>query len=100
MSARPAEIPEALSHYLAVGCWSGGARGSEESFQIWQLSGAVLRGRLDGLRAAWLDCGAALKRTHPAATFAEEMLAGRLHPIDTESWPSQFGATRCRAHPV
>jgi hypothetical protein len=94
------EIPEALSHYLLVGCWAGGARGSEERFQVWQLAGAVFHGRFDGLRAAWQDCGAALKRTHPAPTYAEEMLAGRLDLIDTESWPAQFGRMGCRLHPV
>jgi hypothetical protein len=91
------QIPRALSHFLICGCWSGeGSR--DERFAVHQLAGFVSRNDLAGLRRAWQDLGPMVKAEHPDETFAEAMLAGRLHVIDTESWPPQFGATRCPAH--
>jgi hypothetical protein len=93
-------LPPSLQHYLASGCWAAPAASREESLELFLLSGAVLRGDLAGLRRAWADCGPRVKATHPAPTFAEEMLAGRLHPFDTATWPQHFGRVQCRAHPV
>jgi hypothetical protein len=95
----PPQIPPVLKHYLCVGCWSGeGSR--DERFAVHKLAGAVLRGQVEGLRRAWADVGPFLKAAHSAPTFCEEMLAGRLHRINTETWPKHFGRTRCPEHPV
>jgi hypothetical protein len=95
------EFSLALAHYAESGCWAAATSSSaEEKFQIFLLAAAVLRGHLDGLRAVWRDLGQFVKATHPAPTFAEEMLAGRLHPFDTATWPKPFGRTRCAQHPA
>jgi hypothetical protein len=91
-------IPPVLAHYLATGCWAAPTSTPEERFELFMLSGAVFRGHLAGLRAIWQAHGVALRTAHRGPIFAEEMLAGRLHRIDTQSWPKHFGRTRCLEH--
>jgi hypothetical protein len=91
------ELTEVMEHYLAVGCWE--AVGTpEETLDVFMLSASVLRGRQDALRRMWAVLGPQMKALHPGKTFAEEMLAGRLHPIDTDRWPPPFGRCGCREH--
>jgi len=92
------DLGDDLRHYLERGCWAESSPTRSEALELHLLAGFVLRGNVDGLRALWTEHGPAVKARHPATTFCEEMLAGRLHPIDTESWPPQFGVTRCPDH--
>lgn len=71
MTARDDGVPPALAHYLLVGCYSGGPR---PDLDVHLLAGFVMRGDLTGLRGAWGDVGAVVKRGHRGETFAERVL--------------------------
>jgi hypothetical protein len=89
--AAPPGVSSALEHYLVSGCFSGGL-----TLEQFTLAGAVLGGRLDGLRALWRDAGPVVKATHRGPTFAESVLA-----LPEGSWrevSALSGRARCREH--
>jgi hypothetical protein len=95
------DISAPLRHYLERGCWAQvGVQSGPETFALFMLSARVLHGHLAALRDAWRDFGPIVKAGHPAETFAEAMLAGRLAIFDTATWPRAFGRRNCLQHPI
>jgi hypothetical protein len=92
------ELTEAMEHFLVTGCWAAPSAPEEEKLEIFMLAATVLRGHRAALRRVWAVLGPQMNALHPGKTFCEEMLAGHLDPIDTESWPQPFGRCRCRDH--
>lgn len=83
-------LTEELLHVVLTGCY--GQAGAFD-FECFLLAGAVIRGRLESLRALWAEHGAAIKTEYPEETFAEVALRG-------DDWRARFGRCHCPDHPL
>lgn len=71
-------LTQALQIYLTTGDYNTAmdtmADDDPGKLDLFQLAGAVIRGRLNNLRMLWREHGAEIKVTHPGLTFAEYQL--------------------------
>ena len=71
-------LTQALRLYLTAGDYNAAmdtmADDDPGKLDLFQLAGAVIRGRLNNLRMLWREHGVEVKSTHPALCWAEYTL--------------------------